>query len=233
MKIQQVILVDDHKIFRDGLRLLLNEISNIKVVAEASNGKEFIDLLEQHKPDIIFMDIKMPEMSGIDATRIALKKFPELKVIILSMSGNEEHFSLSLNAGACAYLLKNSDKTEIEKAITSVIEGKNYFSETLLKDLVKKNYIMSKDDIMPIDNPDKLSHRELEVLHLLCKGLANHEIAKEMKISPRTVDGHRANILDKTHSKNSIALVIYAIKTGLVNIKDISTDNTPSEKLEK
>jgi DNA-binding NarL/FixJ family response regulator len=225
MKIQQAILVDDHKIFRDGLKLLLNEISNIKVIAEASNGKEFLELLENNKPDIIFMDIKMPEMNGIDATRIALQKFPDLKVIILSMSGNEEHFSLSLNAGACAYLLKNSDKSEIEKAILSVLEGKNYFSEALLKDLVRKNYIMSKDSVMPLDNPDKLSHRELEVLQLICKGLANHEIAKELNISPRTVDGHRANILDKTQSKNSISLVVYAIKKGLVDLKEIAPNN--------
>jgi DNA-binding NarL/FixJ family response regulator len=226
MKIQQAILVDDHKIFRDGLKLLLNEISNIKVIAEASNGKEFLEILETNHPDIIFMDIKMPEMNGIDATRIALQKFPDLKVIILSMSGNEEHFSLSLNAGACAYLLKNSDKSEIEKAILSVLEGKNYFSETLLKDLVRKNYIMNKDSsVMPADNPDKLSHRELEVLQLICKGLANHEIAKELNISPRTVDGHRANILDKTQSKNSISLVVYAIKKGLVDLKEISPNN--------
>lgn len=222
MKIQQTILVDDHKIFRDGLKLLLNEIPEIKVVAEASNGKEFLEVLEKYSPDLVFMDIKMPEMNGIDATRLALQKYPDMKVIILSMSGNEEHFSFSLNAGAAAYLLKNSDKTEIEKAIFAVLEGKNYFSENLLKDLVRKNYIMSRDNIVPIENPDKLSHRELEVLHLICRGLANHEIAKELNISPRTVDGHRANILDKTHSKNSIALVVYAIKKGLVNLQDIS-----------
>jgi DNA-binding NarL/FixJ family response regulator len=226
MKIQQTIIVDDHKIFRDGLKLLLNEIPFIKVVAEASNGKEFLDLLELHQPDIIFMDIKMPEMNGIDATRAALQKLPDLKVIVLSMSGNEEHFSLSLNAGAVAYLLKNSDKSEIEKAIQSVLEEKNYFSEALLKDLVKRNYIMTKDSIVPLDNPDKLSSRELEVLNLICKGLANHEIAGELNISPRTVDGHRANILDKTRSKNSISLVVYAIKKGLVNLKDISSSQT-------
>ncbi len=222
MKIQQTLLVDDHKIFRDGLKLLLNEIPNIKVVGEASNGREFLNMLDQLNPDLIFMDIKMPEMNGIDATRLALQKHPDMKVIILSMSGNEEHFSLSLNAGAVAYLMKNSDKAEIEKAIQSVLEGKNYFSEALLKDLVKKNYIVSRDNVALIDNPDKLSHRELEVLQLMCRGLANHEIAKELNISPRTVDGHRANILDKTHSKNSIALVVYAIRKGLVNLQDIS-----------
>jgi DNA-binding NarL/FixJ family response regulator len=225
MKIEQVIIVDDHKIFRDGLKLLLNEIPNIKVIGEASDGKEFLNMLDVHKPDIVFMDIKMPEMSGIEATQIAMQKYPDMKVIILSMSGNEEHFSLSLNVGACAYLLKNSDITEIEKAIYSVLEGNNYFSEALLKDLVRKNYIVGKDKTLPLDNPDKLSHRELEVLQLICKGLANHEIAKELNISPRTVDGHRANILDKTQSKNSISLVVYAIKTGLVNMEDILPNN--------
>jgi DNA-binding NarL/FixJ family response regulator len=223
MKIEQVIIVDDHKIFRDGLKLLLNEIPNVKVVAEASNGKEFMDLLEIHHPDMVFMDIKMPEMNGIDATQQALLRYPEMKVIILSMSGNEEHFSLSLNVGACAYLLKNSDISEIEKAISAVLEGNNYFSEALLKDLVRKNYIMGKEKVMPLENPDNLSHRELEVLQLICKGFSNHEIAKELNISPRTVDGHRANILDKTRSKNSISLAVYAIKKGLVDISDIST----------
>jgi DNA-binding NarL/FixJ family response regulator len=226
MKIEQVIIVDDHKIFRDGLKLLLNEIPNIKVVAEASDGKEFLDLLDIHQPDIVFMDIKMPEMNGIDATQSALQKYPDMKVIILSMSGNEEHFSLSLNVGACAYLLKNSDIIEIEKAIYSVLEGNNYFSEALLKDLVRKNYIIGREkSTLPIDNPDKLSHRELEVLRLICKGLANHEIAKELNISPRTVDGHRANILEKTRSKNSISLAVYAIKSGLVDMNDIAPNN--------
>jgi len=222
MKIEQVVIVDDHKIFRDGLRLLLNGIPNIKVVAEASNGKEFLKLLETVEPDIVFMDIKMPEMNGIEASKIALEKYPKMKVIILSMSGNEEHFSLSLNVGVSAYLLKNSDISEIEKAIKTVLEGNNYFSDVLLKDLVKKNYSFNKDKGLPADNPDNLSLRELEVLQLICKGLSNHEIAEELSISARTVDGHRANILDKTNSKNSIALVVYAIKTGLVNIKDIS-----------
>jgi DNA-binding NarL/FixJ family response regulator len=225
MKIEQVIIVDDHKIFRDGLRLLLNEIPNIKVVAEASNGKQFLELLDTHHPDIVFMDIKMPEMNGIDATQQALLKYPGIKIIILSMSGNEEHFSLSLNVGACAYLLKNSDVAEIEKAINAVLEGNNFFSEALLKDLVRKNYIMSRDKIMPVENPDNLSSRELEVLQLLCRGFSNHEIAKELNISPRTVDGHRANILDKTHSKNSISLAVYAIKKGLVDISDIQTSS--------
>lgn len=229
MKIQQVILVDDHKIFRDGLKLLLNEISNIKVVAEASNGKEFLSIIEKITPDIIFMDIKMPEMNGIEATKMALLKYPEAKIIILSMSGNEEHFSLSLKAGACAYLLKNSDRKEIEKAIIAVMEGKNYFSEDLLKDLVRKNYILGNEKITPMSNPDKLSNRELEVLKYICLGYANYEIAKELNISPRTVDGHRANILDKTQARNSISLAVYAIKKGLIDIKDLTTSDTRSE----
>jgi DNA-binding NarL/FixJ family response regulator len=222
MKIYQVIITDDHQIFRNGLKLVLNEINNIKVIGEAENGKELLQKMEQLVPDIVFMDVKMPEMNGIETTRLIHEKYPDVKIIVLSMYGTEEHFKHMMSAGACAYLLKNADKTEIETAINSVVDGKNYFSEALVKELLRKNYFLSKEEKVPFDNPDNLTQREIEVLQLICKGHSNAEIAKSLNISPRTVDGHRANILDKTSAKNSISMVIYAIKRGYVDLNEIS-----------
>ncbi len=210
----KVIIVDDHTLFRNGLSLLLNSFDDIEVVAEASNGKEFIENLGKNDADVILMDIDMPEMNGIDATKIAIEKYPEMKIITLSMYGEGEYYYKMINAGVKGFLLKNSDINEVKKAIQVVADGSTYFSEEILYNIVKN--IRSINVIE--SNPDDLSKREIEILVQICKGLSNKEIAELLNISKRTVDKHRENLLSKTHSRNTANLVMYAIKNKIIKV---------------
>jgi DNA-binding NarL/FixJ family response regulator len=210
----KVFVVDDHELFRNGVIMVLNRMENTVVVGEAADGEDFLAKLNSIKPDIVFMDIKMPKMNGIDATIEALKRYPELKVIALTMFGEEEYLQKMINAGGYGFLLKNSSIDEIERAVNLVSQGKNCYSDELLSYFTKK-YIkkanLDEDDI-------RLTRRELEVLDLVAKGFSNQEIADKLFISRRTVDGHKANLIQKTGSKNIVDLLVYAIKKGLVSI---------------
>ncbi len=210
----KIMLVDDHTLFRNGLRILLNNLNEYKVTAEAANGQEFIDLLESHVPDLVLLDIDMPVMDGIDAARLALEKLPDLKIITLSMYGEEDYYYKMVDAGVKGFLLKNSDINEVKAALQTVLEGGTYFSSELLKNLV--NSLRSKSQHHERQNV--LSERETEILILICQGFSNQEIADQLFISKRTVDKHRSNILEKSESKNTAQLVMYAIKNQLVEI---------------
>lgn len=209
-----IIIVDDHALFRKGLKLLLNSFSDFKVVAEASNGIEFLDNLDVIPVDIALLDIDMPEMDGIEAAEKALKKFPALKIITLSMYGDEEYYSKMVEAGVSGFLLKDSDIDEVHAALTSVIEGKNYFSQELLQNLIRS---LKNQDEQPKDFYD-LSAREIEIISLICQGLSNIEIGEKLFLSKRTVEKHRANILEKTDTKNTASLVMFAIKNKIVTV---------------
>ncbi len=210
----KIIIVDDHSLFRNGLKLLLANAGNFNVIAEASNGKEFIEILDVTEADVILMDIDMPEMDGIEATTMALSKKPGLKIICLSMYGEEEYYYKMIEAGVSGFLLKNSDINEVKTAINAVVDGGKYFSQDLLYNVVK-NIKSSYSHQELIDN---LSDRELEVLKQICIGLSNQEIAEVLHISKRTVDKHRANLLEKTKSNNTAHLVMYAIKNKLIDL---------------
>lgn len=209
-----IIIVDDHSLFRNGMKLLLSNAGNFSIMAEASNGKEFLTLLETMQPDVILMDIDMPEMGGIEATTRALEKYPDLKIICLSMYGEEEYYYKMIEAGVSGFLLKNSDINEVKTAITSVSQGSKFFSPELLYNVVK-NIKTTQTNMELVEN---LSEREVEVLKQICIGLSNQEISEVLHISKRTVDKHRANLLDKTNSKNTAHLVMYAIKNKLIDI---------------
>lgn len=208
-----VILVDDHQLFREGLKLLLSNFKIIGRIKEAACGEELLELLNAERPDIIFMDINMPGIGGIEATRLAIQSDPDLNIIGLSMYADEDYYMKMINAGAKGFVLKNSSIHEVEAAIQHIMAGKNYFSQEILTGLVKninrkRNYI----------HTDELSERELEVLYQICKGLSNQEIADTLHISKRTVDKHRENLLGKTNSKNTVGLVMYAIKNNIVEV---------------
>ena len=209
---RKIIIVDDHTLFRNGLRILLNNMENYLVVAEAANGKQFLDLLEKEIPDLVLLDINMPVMDGIEAATIAHEKYPDLKIITLSMYGEEDYYYKMVNAGVKGFVLKNSDIKEVKNALDLVYEGGSYFSSELLQNLVNS----LKSSAKAKEFHTELSERETEILILICQGLSNQEIGDKLFISKRTVDKHRANILEKSESKNTAQLVVYAIKNRLV-----------------
>jgi DNA-binding NarL/FixJ family response regulator len=213
-KLIKVAIVDDHELLRKGLLMQLEEIKNIKVISEFENGKEFVDSLFILDLDIVFMDINMPVMNGIEATREALIKKPELKIIALTRENDLESFQNMLEAGAVGFLLKNVSKGIIENAILSVMKGDHYYSVEMMG-ILTKNFIHPKKKEEKI----KLSKREQETLILICKGMRNLEIGKKLFLSPRTIDGYRARIMSKIDVKNTASLILYAIKNKLVEIE--------------
>jgi len=209
----KVFLVDDHALFLSGLKGLLSRYRELEIVGEATDGAEFLKMLPDCGCDVALMDIDMPGMSGIQATEEALLIDPSLKIITLSMHGEEEFYFRMVEAGAKGFLLKNSDIKEVVEAIRTVAEGGTYFSQELLFTLVG-----SLKSTRHEEEHEHLSEREKEILLLICKGLSNQEIGDKLFISKRTVDKHRANILEKTGCKNTANLVVYAIKSSLVEI---------------
>lgn len=212
----RIYLVDDHKLFREGLKLLLSTQDFVRHIYEASNGSEFIENLSFVDCDVVLMDIEMPEMNGIDATIEAMKMKPNLKIIVLSMYGDEQYYYKMIDAGAKGFLLKNSGIDKVVTAIQKVAEGESFFSEELLVNILNNMRDNKSEAPETVDND--ISERELEILYHVCKGLSNQEIADELFISKRTVDKHRANLLSKTGCRNTAALVMYAIKNNIIEI---------------
>lgn len=215
----RVLLVDDHKMIRDGIRALLDDVAEIQVVDEADNGKEALDLIRagELKPDIVVMDVRMPEMSGIEATRIISEEFPDLPVLSLSMHDEVEYISKMLQAGAHGYMLKNAGKQELVMAIKKVATGEKYFSSEVSYAMMM-NYIAGdgKKDRGPRDNV-QLTKREEEIIKLIASEMTNQEIADKLSISLRTVDTHRRNLLQKLGVKNTAGLVRFAIQQRLID----------------
>lgn len=209
-KKNQIFIVDDHKLFRDGLKFILQESGDIEVVGEASDGKEFLDLLNYIVPDIVLMDISMPGMNGVEASKIALERYPHLKILVLSMFGDDAYYNSMIDIGVKGFILKDCDANELKDAIKTVLNGKSYFSQELLLKLIR-----DKNATPAI----KLSRREREVLEYICRGYSTMQISEALHISHRTVERHRASLLEKTNSSNSISLAIYAIKNNLVHLE--------------
>ncbi|MEZ5012590.1 MAG: response regulator transcription factor [Bacteroidales bacterium] len=209
----QVVIADDHQLFRNGLKILLDAFDEFTVVGEAGNGEELLNIVRNCTCEIVLMDINMPGMDGIEATRRALKLNPDLKVIALSMYGEEDYYYRMVDAGARGFILKDSDINDVRDAIITVAQGGNYFSQQLLHNVIQKLKTRETETRMA-----NLSRREKEILLKICEGLSNQEIADALYISKRTVDKHRANLLSKTSSKNTASLILYAIKNKLIEI---------------
>ena len=210
----EILLVDDHTLFRNGLKMLLDTLPGYEVTGEASNGKEFLELIAKHDYDIVFLDIEMPELNGIEAAKRAIELKPDLKIITLSMYGDEEYYDQMVDAGAKGFLLKNTNLQEVKTAIDTVMNGGNYFSQELMQSMLR-NYKSIKEAREP---EVELSEREIEILLLICSELSNQEIGDKLFISKRTVEKHRANIHCKTNCKNTAGLVMYAIKNQMIEI---------------
>ena len=206
---RRIVLVDDHTLFRNGLKGLLDSRDGYCVVAEFGDGAEFVQHVGRLEADVVFMDISMPAMNGDEATALALQINPQLKVICLSMFGDEHYYTRMVNAGAHGFLMKDSNIDELFAAIETVLAGDNYFCTAILDSLTRHLRTLESDT---------LSERETDVLVGICKGLSTQEIADQLFISKRTVDTHRANILEKTGCRNTASLVVYAIKHHLIEI---------------
>ena len=215
MAIIKYIIADDHKIFRQGLRLALSDDHKLKLVAEAANGVELMELLAKQLPDVVLLDLKMPEMDGMEAIKLIREKYAEVRIIILTMYDDEHFVTHLLEAGANGYLIKNADPEEIKTAIHSAVENGYYFSDfvssIMLKQLLQKNTAKPK-----FKEAIALSEKETQVLKLICEGNTAVEIGKTIFLSPRTVEGIRANLLEKVGVRNVAGLIMYAVKNGLV-----------------
>lgn len=209
----RVLLADDHRLFREGLRGLLSVQSGIEVVGVAADGAELVALTESVEYDVALIDIEMPVMNGLEAAEKILSTHPEARLVALTMHNDEAYYYRMVELGVKGFLLKNSDIDEVVCAVREVCAGGSYFSQELLNSLVS-NLKESQVEAEPL-----LSEREMEVLPLICQGLSNQEIADKLFISKRTVDNHRANIIEKSGCKNTAGMVVWAIKNGLVELE--------------
>ena len=213
----RVALVDDHRLFRNGLKMLLSTHDGVEVVFEAASGEEFLAEVERVQPDVVFMDYAMPGMSGAQATEQALVVCPQMKIISLTMFAENAYYSQMVASGAKGFLLKDSEFDEVIEAVQTVASGGTYFSDSLLATL-SQTMRKSGGMVESIAEADRLSEREIEILVGICRGESTQEIADRLYISKRTVDKHRANILEKCGCKNTASLVVYAIRNSLVEV---------------
>lgn len=210
----RIVLADDHQIVREGLHALIAAESDLMVVAEAQNGRGAVRLVEEHKPDVVIMDVGMPELNGVDATRQIVASYPDTKVIALSMHSDSRFVTGMLKAGAAGYLLKNCASDELVGAINTVMQHQTYLSPSITG-VVVEDYIRQS---AAVEEP-VLTEREREVLQLLAEGRATREIAEQLHVSAKTVATHRQNIMDKLDLHSVAELTQYAIGQGLVTLE--------------
>jgi len=212
----RILLSDDHNILRDGMRLLLERQPGFVVVGEASDGRETLDLVQSHTPDVVVMDIAMPNMNGIEATRRIVEKHPGTGVVILSMHHDESYVIRSLKAGARAYLLKDAMKAELISAIHAVAQGKSFFSPKISR-ILQEDYVQALGRKGVDDSYELLTDREREILQLVAEGKTNKEIANTLNLSLYTVDTHRTHILQKLNLHSVPEVILYAVRKGIIS----------------
>lgn len=212
----KIAIADDYKIFRDGLKVGLSADDRLEVIMEADNGEDLMKALETFAPDVILMDLKMPIMDGMEATKEVRKKYPAMKVLIVTMYEDDKFIIHLMENGANGYLLKNAEPEEIKKSIFAVYENGYYFNDLVNRALLKK--LVLKNNFKPSFNQNvELTERELQVLKLICEEKTAVEIGKEIFLSPRSVEGIRQRLIEKIGVRNTAGLVMFAIKNGLVD----------------
>ncbi len=209
----KVLLVDDHTVVRQGLKALLALEPDVEVIGEAENGREAIKCLEELNPDVVLMDISMPGLNGIEATRQIRQQYPHIKVVVLSMHANEEYVFQVLQAGASGYVLKQSDSMEVLTAIQAALSGGSFMSPPISRAVID-NYVRRAEARGKGNALKLLTPREREVLQLLAEGLPNRDIAKQLNISVKTVETHRSNMMSKLNVKSKTELIKYALRKG-------------------
>ncbi len=212
----RIAIADDYKIYRDGLKVGLSADDNMEIIAEADNGEDLLKTLETNSPDVILMDLKMPVMDGMEATKQVRKKYPAIKVLVITMYEDDKFIIHLMENGANGYLLKNAEPDEIIKSIYAVYENGYYFNDVVNKALLKK--LVLKNNLKPSFNQNiDLTEREQEVLKMICEEKTAAEIAKEIFLSPRSVEGIRQRLIEKIGVRNTAGLVMFAVKNGIVD----------------
>jgi DNA-binding NarL/FixJ family response regulator len=215
----KVLLAEDHTIVRKGLRALLEDAKGIVIIGEAENGYEAVDMSNQHQPDVVVMDISMPLLNGLEATRRIKEENSDIKVIILTMHADEEYVLQGLRAGADGYLVKQSAPAELVAAVQAAFQGDSYLSPSISRKVIEE-YVHGAESKNEFDSFETLTGREREVLQLVAEGLSIREIADHLYISEKTARAHRANLMNKLELHNIAALTIYALRKGVISLED-------------
>ena len=215
----RLLIVDDHALLRQALRALLDGQDTLEVIGEAINGRDAVEATERLRPDVVLMDMVMPGLNGIEATRQITKRAPTCRVLILTAYLEDERLLQALRAGAAGYVVKNSDLEELLLAIQSVHRGNTYFSAAVSQEIAVNEVLLQAKQDDPKTGYDLLTSREREVLQLIAEGLSNQRIADELVISVKTVEAHKAHIMNKLHARTRTDLIRYAIKRGLVGLE--------------
>ena len=211
----RILIADDHSMVRDGVKNLINQNKDLVVIGEASSGTQALELFESLNPDLLIMDISMPDMNGMEVSKNILAKNPNANIVILSMYDDEDYISRCLEYGVKGYVIKNESGSELDYAIRSVLAGKNYFSRQA-QDVIFKKYSQNVTRKKQREDQIKLTKREVEIIKLIAEGLTSQEMANKLFISPRTVETHRANLMKKIGVKNAIELVKKAEQLDLL-----------------
>jgi len=215
MKKQIVVIVDDHKLFREGIELLLIQFDFVSEIHHACNGNSYLKLLDTIKPNVVLMDINMPEMNGIEATTISKTQYPDIKIIALTMHENFDYYTKMTEAGVNGFITKDTNSKELKLALNTVLQNESYFSQAVLKNVIA-NFNAKVTDEAAKDLI--FSKREKEILSEMAHGLSNQEISKKLFISHRTVERHKENMFKKSNCKDGINLVIFGIKNNIIEI---------------
>ena len=216
MRKLRILLADDHIVMRTGLRALLERQPNLEVVGESENGRQTIELVDSLKPDVVVMDVGMPVLNGIEATKTIATQHPTTAVVILSMHVDESYVMRALKAGARGYLLKDSAPADLISAIQAVSQNKSFFSPKVSR-ILAEDYVRVLKQKGAVDSYDLLTSREREILQLIAEGKANKEVAAALNISPYTVETHRSHILEKLNLHSPAELILYAVRKGIIS----------------
>jgi DNA-binding NarL/FixJ family response regulator len=217
MKIVKILIADDHDLIHNGIKNILRPIKRFKIIGKANNGEEAVRKAMELKPDVILMDISMPVLNGIEATKIITDKFPGIKIIALTQYEEPEYVVQILKSGGCGYLLKNSNKNEFVEAIESVLSGKKVFSKKISEQLINGLIHKTTANDKPEEHEIPLTKREIEIIKKIADDMSNQQIADELHISLRTVETHRRNLMQKLNVKTVVALLKYAAQHNIIS----------------
>lgn len=213
----KILLADDHQMFLDGLCALLSQIAYVEIVATVNNGSQLLEKLKTIKGELVIVDLHMPVIDGLEATKIIRELYPSVKVLGLTMDNELDTIQAMLEAGASGYILKNTGKAELELAILQVMKGENYLSQSISNQLAQSLFIKKKAVEEEISELDRLTERETEILRMIAMENSNVEIAEKLFISPKTVETHRKNLMKKIGVRNSLGIYKFALKHKLIN----------------